>query len=85
MRTLLIAAAVALGLIAVSPASAGGYYNGYFYGYGSCPWIPWWSGVQCKPYAYRPLGYRYYAGSYDYVPGYPYGPRYRRIVIHSRY
>ena len=43
MRALSIVAGVALGLIAASPASAGGYYGGYYYGY--CPWIPWWSGL----------------------------------------
>ena len=83
MRALLIVAAVALVLIAASPASAGGYYGGYYHGF--CPWPYWWS-LGCKPYAYKPVGYRYYAGSYDYLPGYSYGPRYRkRVVLRSRY
>ena len=68
MRALSIVAGVALGLIAASPASAGGYYGDPYYGY--CYSAPYWWGLPCKPYAYKPVGYRYFAGSYDYVPGF---------------
>ena len=79
MRALSIVAGVALGLIAASPASAGGYYGDPGY----CPWGSYWWGPLCKPYAYKPVGYRYFAGTYDYVPGFSRGPRYRfcRTVI----
>jgi hypothetical protein len=83
MRALLIVAAVALGLIAASPASAGGYYAGYFYGYGGCPWIPWWSGLPCKPYAYRPVSYRYIGGTYNYVPDFSRQRFCRTVVIET--
>ena len=81
MRALSIVAGVALGLIAASPASAGGYYTDPYYGY--CYSAPYWWGLPCKPYAYKPVGYRYFAGTYDYVPGFLHGPRYRycRTVI----
>jgi hypothetical protein len=84
MRVVLIVAGAVLGLILATPASAGGYYGGHYYGY--CYWAPYWWGAPCKRYAYKPVGYRYFAGTYDYVPGYSYGPRYRKVsVIRSRY
>ena len=84
MRALSIVAGVALGLIAASPASAGGYYGDPYYGY--CYSAPYWWGSPCKPYAYRPVGYGL-AGTYDYVPGHLRGPRYRfcrTVIIETR-
>lgn len=81
MRALLIVTGVAVALIGASPATADGYYAGYFYGYGGCPWIPWWSGLPCKPYAYRPVSYRYIGGTYNYVPDFSRQPRFCRTLI----
>ena len=74
MRAFAIVAGVALGLVAASSASAGGYYGDPNYGY--CYSAPYWWGPLCKPYAYKPVGYRYFAGTYDYVP-FPNAPRHR--------
>lgn len=80
MRIFAIVAVAALGLLASSPAWSGGYYPDPRYD--SCDWGPYWGysyyyGPLCKRYAYRPVGYRSYAGSYSYVPGFSNAPRHR--------